>query len=206
MNANNGIVIAYDGSENARHAITVAAAEIGPRHADVVHVWEPLASAGSRLAIYAPMGGATAQELEAEATRAQETADEGARLAREAGFDAEPVTLRTEGPIAAGISFCSMLTACDRAGDVRRAEEWTGIVSGVLAGLGNKPRALHVHCRVAYGSVLCASGRWPGSRSKTGSDFVTLRLRSTSSSVAARSFASHSSLIARSTSRKPSLK
>jgi DNA-binding CsgD family transcriptional regulator len=64
-------------------------------------------------------------------------------------------------PIAASISFCSMLTACDRAGDVRRAEEWTGIVSGVLAGLGNKPRALHVHCRVAYGSVLYASGRWP---------------------------------------------
>jgi hypothetical protein len=64
-------------------------------------------------------------------------------------------------PIAASIIFCSMLTACDRAGDVRRAEEWTGIVSGVLAGLGNKPRALHVHCRVAYGSVLYASGRWP---------------------------------------------
>ena len=104
MNANTGIVIAYDGSENARHAITVAAAQIGPRQADVVHVWEPLASAGSRLAIYAPMGGATAQELEAEATRAQETTDEGARLAREAGFDAEPVTLRTEGPIASGIS------------------------------------------------------------------------------------------------------
>ena len=65
MNANNDIVIAYDGSENARHAITVAAGQIGPRHADVVHVWEPLASAG---------------------------------------FDAEPVTLRTEGPIASGIS------------------------------------------------------------------------------------------------------
>jgi nucleotide-binding universal stress UspA family protein len=104
MNANTGIVIAYDGSENARHAITVAAAQIGPRQADVVHVWEPLASAGSRLAIYAPMGGATAQELEAEAARAQVTAEEGARLAREAGFDAEPVTLRTEGPIASGIS------------------------------------------------------------------------------------------------------
>jgi nucleotide-binding universal stress UspA family protein len=104
MSNNEDIVIAYDGSENARHAIAVAAGQIGPRHADVVHVWEPLASAGSRLAIYAPMGGATAQELEAEAQRAQVTADEGARLAREAGFDAEPVTLRTDGPIAAGIS------------------------------------------------------------------------------------------------------
>jgi nucleotide-binding universal stress UspA family protein len=104
MNATNDIVIAYDGSENARRAITVAAGQIGPRHADVVHVWEPLVSASSRLAIYAPMGGATAQELEAEAQRAQATADEGARLAREAGFDADAVPLRTEGPIAAAIS------------------------------------------------------------------------------------------------------
>src|SRR3954471_8809868 len=104
MSNNEDIVIAYDGSENARHAITVAAGQIGPRRADVVHVWEPLASAGSRLAIYAPMGGATAQELEAEAQRAQVTPAGGPRLAREAGFDAQPVTLRTDGPIAAGIS------------------------------------------------------------------------------------------------------
>ena len=32
-------------------------------------------------------------------------------------------------PIIAGICFCSMLTACDRTGDVRRAQEWTGIVA-----------------------------------------------------------------------------
>ena len=61
----------------------------------------------------------------------------------------------------AGICFCSMLTACDRAGDVRRAEEWTALVSGLLARLAERPRVLHTHCRVAYGSVLCASGRWP---------------------------------------------
>ena len=29
------------------------------------------------------------------------------------------------GPAVAGMCFCSMLSACDRAGDVRRAEEWT---------------------------------------------------------------------------------
>lgn len=104
MSTNEDIVIAYDGSENARHAIAVAAGQIGPRRAAVVHVWEPLASAGSRLAIYAPMGGATAQELAAEAERAQATADEGARLARDAGFDAQAVAVRTDGPIAAGIS------------------------------------------------------------------------------------------------------
>ena len=29
--------------------------------------------------------------------------------------------------MAAGICYCSMLTACDRTGDVRRAQEWTGM-------------------------------------------------------------------------------
>ncbi len=43
------------------------------------------------------------------------------------------------GPVAAGISFCSMLTACDRVGDVRRAEEWTGIIEAVLSNAGNRP-------------------------------------------------------------------
>ena len=61
----------------------------------------------------------------------------------------------------AGMCFCSMLTACDRAGDVRRAEEWTGIISAVVGGPDEQPVALHTHCRVAYGSVLCAAGRWP---------------------------------------------
>jgi DNA-binding NarL/FixJ family response regulator len=64
------------------------------------------------------------------------------------------------GPWAAGICFCSMLTACDRTGDVRRAQEWTGIVAEMIRGLGDRPRVLHTHCRLAYGSVLCAAGRW----------------------------------------------
>jgi DNA-binding NarL/FixJ family response regulator len=64
-------------------------------------------------------------------------------------------------PMVAGICFCSMLTACDRTGDVRRVQEWTGIVAGMIRGFDNRPRILHTHCRVAYGSVLHAAGRWP---------------------------------------------
>jgi DNA-binding CsgD family transcriptional regulator len=59
-----------------------------------------------------------------------------------------------------GMCFCSMLTACDRAGDLRRAEEWTAVIDGVLEQSGGRPRLLKTHCRLAYGSVLCASGRW----------------------------------------------
>jgi nucleotide-binding universal stress UspA family protein len=45
------ILIAYDGSANARHAIEVAAAESASAPATVLHAWEPLSSASSRLAL-----------------------------------------------------------------------------------------------------------------------------------------------------------
>ncbi|HKE74364.1 MAG TPA: LuxR C-terminal-related transcriptional regulator [Acidimicrobiales bacterium] len=121
-----------------------------------------LAGAERALAIAAEFGDA--------ALEAQALADSGLALvtrgrAREgfARLDAALAAI-SAGEVdvpTAGICFCSMLTACDRAGDVRRAEEWTSLVRGLLAPLGDKPRALHTHCRVAYGSVLCAAGRWP---------------------------------------------
>jgi ATP/maltotriose-dependent transcriptional regulator MalT len=64
-------------------------------------------------------------------------------------------------PLVAGICFCSMLSACDRTGDVRRAQEWTGIIAAMIRGFGDRPKVLHTHCRMAYGSVLRAAGRWP---------------------------------------------
>jgi class 3 adenylate cyclase/tetratricopeptide (TPR) repeat protein len=65
-------------------------------------------------------------------------------------------------PAVAGKTFCALLTACERAGDVRRAEEWTHIIASmVLEPLGGRPRILHTHCRMVYGSVLCSVGRRP---------------------------------------------
>jgi nucleotide-binding universal stress UspA family protein len=92
------IVIAYDGSENAKHAIQVAAAKIGAGAATVVHAWEPLSSASSRLAVYAMAAGAGAPELAYERDQAQAKAEEGAALAREAGFDANAVAIQGDGP------------------------------------------------------------------------------------------------------------
>ena len=64
-------------------------------------------------------------------------------------------------PSVAGKSFCSMLSSCDRSGDVRRAEEWIRIVNEVILDrLGGRPPVLHTHCRLAYGSVLSSVGRW----------------------------------------------
>jgi DNA-binding CsgD family transcriptional regulator len=64
-------------------------------------------------------------------------------------------------PAVAGLSFCAMLSACERIGDVRRAEEWMSVVATqMLEPLGGRPRVLHTHCRLAYGAVLSSAGRW----------------------------------------------
>ncbi len=58
------------------------------------------------------------------------------------------------------ICLCSMLTACDRAGDLQRAEQWSTLVREAVEPAGGVPRSLSTHCRMAYGSVLAATGRW----------------------------------------------
>lgn len=63
-------------------------------------------------------------------------------------------------PVTAGIGLCSMLTACDRAQDTRRASEWCEVAHDVLDGADDRPRALRTHCRVVYGAVLGATGHW----------------------------------------------
>jgi nucleotide-binding universal stress UspA family protein len=93
------ILIAYDGSENAKHAIRVAAALLGGGTAQVVHAWEPLSSASSRLAVYAFMANAGSEELDYERAQAEAKAEEGAALARQSGFDAVGAAIDGLGPI-----------------------------------------------------------------------------------------------------------
>lgn len=97
------IVIAFDGSENARHAIRVAGRELGGGRAAVLHVWEPLVSGRRRVTTPALTVGAFDAEIELDAERALATAEEGAALARDAGFDAEAHSLRTGGSIGEAI-------------------------------------------------------------------------------------------------------
>lgn len=65
-------------------------------------------------------------------------------------------------PWVVGTAFCSLLSSCDRAGDVERANEWIRVVRRVvLEPTGDRPRVLRTHCSVALGGVLCTAGRWP---------------------------------------------
>jgi DNA-binding NarL/FixJ family response regulator len=59
-----------------------------------------------------------------------------------------------------GTSLCSLLTSCERAGEVERAVESIRLVEGLLQPMDGRPRVLRTHCRLAYGSVLSAAGRW----------------------------------------------
>ncbi len=63
-------------------------------------------------------------------------------------------------PGIAGTAYCALLSACDRAGDVRRAEECSRLVLDTVLDAEGRPAVLHAHCRLAYGSVLCTVGRW----------------------------------------------
>jgi DNA-binding CsgD family transcriptional regulator len=63
-------------------------------------------------------------------------------------------------PTSTGMCFCSMLSACDRTGDVERAAEWTDLIRARYEPMAPRPIVMYTHCRVAYGSVLSASGRW----------------------------------------------
>lgn len=60
-----------------------------------------------------------------------------------------------------GTALCSLLSSCDRAGDVQRAVESIRLVEDLLLEpLEGRPKVLGTHCRLAFGSVLCAVGRW----------------------------------------------
>lgn len=85
------VLIAYDGSDGAKTAIAEASRVLGGGAAVVVSVWQSTAAAApaSLLAIPAGVAHKAYEELDREAEhQAQATAEEGAALAREAGFDA----------------------------------------------------------------------------------------------------------------------
>ncbi len=56
---------------------------------------------------------------------------------------------------------CGMLSACDRCGDVTRAESWLRVIQRSIPNQDQIPAVhLFAHCWSAFGSVLCQVGRW----------------------------------------------
>jgi nucleotide-binding universal stress UspA family protein len=98
--ASGPLLICYDGSENAKQAITSAGSLLAGRNATVVTVWQPrgedgsLASSGAMdsLIDFTGIDRATAEG-------AEQLADEGVQLAQEAGIEAVATATRAVGPV-----------------------------------------------------------------------------------------------------------
>lgn len=87
------VLIAYDGSEFAKTAVREVGAQLGPgRTAIVATVFEPLDQLPFLGVGGVPIESETMTELYENAEQgARRTAEQGAELAREAGFEAEPL-------------------------------------------------------------------------------------------------------------------
>jgi nucleotide-binding universal stress UspA family protein len=81
------ILLCYDGSENADHAIEVAARLLGARRSVVLDVGPPITAAESLATISPVVPGAAFEELNT--ADALTRARAGAERARSAGFDAQ---------------------------------------------------------------------------------------------------------------------
>ena len=91
MSSGTAVLLCYDGSPAAQHAITEAAALLGPREATLVTVWPaPVTAAMGYSFGMAPMVDFEAME-KAAGEMAVRCADEGAERAKQAGFDATPL-------------------------------------------------------------------------------------------------------------------
>jgi len=102
------VIIAYDGSPAARHAIGAAAKLLGNCRILVATVWEaglayitPAAPADPMMMMTPTVDPELAQDLDSQLhSQAEQVAHDGAKLASSMGLDAEPVSLPDAGDIA----------------------------------------------------------------------------------------------------------
>lgn len=64
-------------------------------------------------------------------------------------------------PMVVGSSFCALLTAAERVGDLDRVAEWNTTIQELLLGpTGGRPMVLASHCSIALGGTMVQAGRW----------------------------------------------
>lgn len=100
------ILICYDGSEDAKAAIEHAGELLAGQRATVLTVWQPVSAIGARAPTAFPFLPSLldAEQIDrANANHAGARAEEGAELARKAGFEATPLTCPQKHTTAAAI-------------------------------------------------------------------------------------------------------
>ena len=100
MRSDGPLLLCYDGSEDAKHAIESAGAVLAARPALLVTVWQPTASLDSVVWSGMIVGVDNFVELDRAAAEAGgRVADEGVRIAQQAGLEAEPLAIKATGPV-----------------------------------------------------------------------------------------------------------
>jgi nucleotide-binding universal stress UspA family protein len=134
--ADGPLVLCYDGSEDARHAIQYAGELFAGKRALVVTVWRPTVALGGL-----GMAGETAGMVDffeldqAAAEHGGSVAEEGVRIAQSAGLDADPVAVKATGSV-----WSAILDTADRydaATIVMGSRGLTGVRSMLLGSVSN---------------------------------------------------------------------
>jgi nucleotide-binding universal stress UspA family protein len=130
------VLICYDGSDDAKHAIMSAAELLGDRRALVVTVWQPTADLSTFAGYTATVDMLNFAELDRAAAEAGgRAADEGVRIAKEAGLEAEPVAIKAAGPV--WKTIVETADRCDAAAIVMGSRGLTGVRSMLLGSVSN---------------------------------------------------------------------
>jgi nucleotide-binding universal stress UspA family protein len=134
--ADGPLLLCYDGSEDAKHAIEHAGRLLGGRDALVVTVWQPSPALGSLA-----FAGATDSMFDfVEVNRAAaelggRVAGDGVRIAEQAGLHAEPVAVEVTGPVWKAI--VDIADRNDAAAIVLGSRGLTGLTSMLLGSVSN---------------------------------------------------------------------
>ena len=97
--ADGPLLLCYDGSEDAKHAIEHAGCLLGGRDALVVTVWQTTSAVGSSASAGATDGFDFVEVNRAAAELGGRVARDGVRIAEQAGLHAEPVAVEATGPV-----------------------------------------------------------------------------------------------------------
>jgi nucleotide-binding universal stress UspA family protein len=94
------LLLCYDGSQQARHAIESAAGLLVGRTALALTVWQPLA--GLRTIAWSPETTGMIDYVEFDRAAAEDgdrLAEDGVRIAHDVGLEARPVAVKATGPV-----------------------------------------------------------------------------------------------------------
>jgi nucleotide-binding universal stress UspA family protein len=123
------LILCYDGSEDAKHAIQRGGELLAARRALVLTVWLPTAALGPLLAFTA--NTVNIAELDRAAAEAGDrVAEEGARIARACGLEGEPVAVKARGPV--WHTIVETADRCDAAAIVMGSRGLTALRSTLL--------------------------------------------------------------------------